>query len=192
MSAGQPDHPVDVSKEGSSQQPDALPDLAAAKQWFRQAQFGLFIHWGLYAVPAGVWEERPIPWFGEWIMHSARIPYREYERLALQLNPTGFDAREWVKMAEAAGMRYLVFTAKHHDGFAMFHSRVDKFNIVEATPFKRDPVAELAEACRESPVRLALYYSQAQDWHEPSAGDARFDEGYGNDWDFPPRHKREV
>lgn len=162
-----------------------LTDLDAAKQWFLEAQFGLFVHWGLYAIPAGVWKGCQIPWLGEWIMHSTKIPVREYEQLAGRFNPTHFNAREWVSLAEDAGMRYIVFTAKHHEGFAMFRSRADKFNIVDASPFKRDPVAELAEACRGTEVRLALYYSQAQDWHEPHAGNGPQDEGYGNTWDFP-------
>jgi alpha-L-fucosidase len=160
-------------------------DLDVARRWFREAQFGLFVHWGLYSVPAGRWMGRDIFWLGEWIMHTARIPVREYEHLADNFDPAGFDAREWVARAKAAGMRYLAFTAKHHDGFAMFHSNADRFNIVDATPFKRDPVAELAEACRGTQVRLCLYYSQAQDWHEAHGGNGPMDGGYGNDWDFP-------
>ncbi len=161
------------------------PDIEAAKRWFCDARFGLFVHWGLYAIPAGIWRGRPVPFLGEWIMHTARIPVREYAALAQQFNPAYFDARDWVARAEAAGMRYLVFTAKHHDGFAMFRSAADPYNVVDATPFRRDPVAELADACRNSRVRLALYYSQAQDWHEPSGGNAPWDGGYGNNWDFP-------
>jgi alpha-L-fucosidase len=161
-------------------------NLDSTKRWFCEAQFGLFLHWGLYSIPAGVWMGQDIPGLGEWIMHTARIPAREYEWLAGSFDPIHFDAKRWVSMAEAAGMRYIVFTAKHHDGFAMFHSRADRFNVVDATPFNRDPVAELAAACRGSPVRLCLYYSQAQDWHEPHAGSAPRDAGYGNTWDFPP------
>ncbi len=159
-------------------------DLDDAKRWFLDAQFGLFVHWGLYAIPAGEWRGRPVPWLGEWIMHTAKIPVREYEQLAAKFNPTRFDAREWVRLAEDAGMRYVVFTAKHHEGFAMFQSRADPFNIVDASPFGRDPVAELAEACARTSVRLALYYSQAQDWHEAHAGTGPLDRGYGNRWDF--------
>ncbi|MDA1096836.1 MAG: alpha-L-fucosidase, partial [Chloroflexi bacterium] len=161
-----------------------MRDLDAAKEWFQSAGSGLFIHWGLYAIPGGQWNGRKIQGLGEWIMHTARIPVREYEKLAQRFNPAHFDASQWVDLAEAAGIRYIVFTAKHHDGFAMFHSKIDSFNIVDATPFKRDPVAELAEACRGTSIRLALYYSQAQDWHEPhgAMGD---DGGYGNFWDFP-------
>ncbi|MGI6494790.1 MAG: alpha-L-fucosidase [Kiritimatiellia bacterium] len=161
-----------------------LNDLDEAKRWFREAQFGLFVHWGLYSILGGEWRGRPVRWLGEWIMHTARIPVREYEPLARLFNPTRFDAREWVRMAEDAGMRYMVFTAKHHEGFAMFRSRADAFNIVDGSPFGRDPVAELAEACADSSVRLALYYSQAQDWHEPHAGTGEYDQGYGNTWDF--------
>ena len=94
--------------------------------WFRDAKFGLFIHWGLYAIPAGVWKGQEIPGIGEWIMHTARIPVAEYEPLAAQFNPVAFDAAAWVSMAREAGMRYLVLTAKHHDGFCMFHSALTR------------------------------------------------------------------
>jgi len=128
---------------------------------------------------------KEIPWLGEWIMHTAQIPVRDYALLADRFNPREFDADEWVDMAEKAGMRYIVFTSKHHDGFSMFHSHVSRFNVVDATPFKRDVVAELTEACRGTNVRLGLYYSQAQDWYEPHAGNGPSDVGYGNTWDFP-------
>jgi alpha-L-fucosidase len=163
----------------------AANSLDESKYWFSHADFGMFVHWGLYAIPAGVWKGVQIPWFGEWIMHTARIPIREYEALAKGFNPTGFDARSWVRMAEDAGMKYLVFTAKHHEGFAMYRSKADRYNILEATPFKRDPIEELAEACRGTDVKLALYYSQAQDWHEAHAGNGPNDDAYGNTWDFP-------
>src|SRR3989344_5866396 len=94
-------------------------------------------------------------------------PVKEYEKLATQFNPSKFNAKEWVQLADDVGMKYLVFTAKHHDGFAMFHSKADKFNVVDATPFERDIVEELANACRGTKVKLGLYYSQAMDWHEP-------------------------
>jgi len=160
--------------------------LEDSKKWFKQAGSGLFVHWGLYALPAGEWKGEKIPWLGEWIMHSAKIPVKKYERLAAQFNPSEFNAREWVELAEKAGMRYLVFTAKHHEGFAMYHSKADRYNIVDASPFKRDPLAELAEACRGTKVKLGVYYSQAMDWHEPSACNAPCDKGYGNNWDFSP------
>ncbi len=148
------------------------PDTA----WFTDAKFGMFIHWGLYAVPGGTWKGIDTPWVSEWIMRKLKIPVGEYEQLAKEFNPVKFDAAEWVKTAKDAGMKYMVITSKHHDGFAMFHSKYDKFNIVDATPFKRDPLKELAEECRKAGIRLGFYYSQDQDWHEAGAS--------GNDWDF--------
>jgi len=146
-------------------------------KWFREAKFGLFIHWGLYAVPAGTWKGQQIPGIGEWIMNRAKIPVKEYEQLAGQFNPVKFNAEEWVQLAEDAGMKYIVITSKHHDGFAMYGSKVTKYNIVDATPFKRDPLKELAAACAKHNIRFGFYYSQSQDWHEPG--------GAGNTWDFP-------
>ncbi|MBS7642554.1 MAG: alpha-L-fucosidase [Candidatus Bathyarchaeia archaeon] len=144
--------------------------------WWREARFGMFIHWGLYAIPAGVWRGRCISGIGEWIMYNARIPVREYEKLAERFNPTKFNAREWVHIARDAGMKYIVITAKHHDGFCMFDTRYTDYNIVKATPFRRDPLKELAEACRMEGMKLGFYYSQTLDWHHP--------DGMGNDWDY--------
>lgn len=146
--------------------------------WWREAKFGMFIHWGLYAVPAGVWKGACVPGIGEWIQQRARIPVEEYERLAERFNPVRFNAREWVRIAKEAGMRWIVITAKHHDGFCMFDTRLTDYNIVKATPFGRDPLEELAEACREEGIRLGFYYSQTLDWHHP--------DGMGNDWDYDP------
>ncbi len=136
-------------------------------EWWREARFGLFIHWGLYAQPAGEWKGEEIPGISEWIMARAEIPVKEYEQLAATFNPVKYDAEEWVRLAKEAGMKYIVITSKHHDGFAMFHSKASKYNIVDATPFGRDPLKELAEACEKYGMRLGFYYSQAQDWHEP-------------------------
>jgi alpha-L-fucosidase len=136
--------------------------------WFREARFGLFIHWGLYAVPAGEWQGRPVRGIGEWIMNSARIPVADYEKLAGQFNPVKFDAREWVRIAKDAGMKYIVITSKHHDGFSMFDSKVSGYSIVKSTPFRRDPMKELAEACREAGIRFCFYHS-IMDWHHPDA-----------------------
>src|SRR5882724_7809706 len=146
-------------------------------KWFREAKFGLFIHWGLYAIPAGEWKGQPIAGIGEWIMNRAKIPVTEYEQLATQFNPVKFDAEAWVKMAQDAGMKYLVITSKHHDGFAMYGSKVSKYNIVDATPFKRDPMKELADAAKKAGLKFGFYYSQTQDWHEYDA--------VGNTWDWP-------
>src|SRR5579864_1002667 len=113
-------------------------------EWFREARFGMFIHWGLYAIPAGRWDGKEIPGIGEWIMNRASIPVARYKALAPKFNPTQFSAANIVGLAKSAGMKYIVITSKHHDGFAMFDSKADPFNIVEATPFKRDPLKELA------------------------------------------------
>ena len=153
----------------------------ASIQWWREARFGMFIHWGLYAQPAGTWKGRQIPSIGEWIMYNAKVPITEYAELANTFNPVQFNADEWVQIAQRAGMKYLVITSKHHDGFAMFHSPSNPYNIVDATPFKRDVMRELAEACRRHGVRLCFYYSQAQDWHAPG-GAGHWDEVGEKGW----------
>ncbi len=159
-------------------QAPAPPDPAreARLKWFREAKYGLFIHWGLYAIPAGQWKGQTIPGIGEWIMNRAKIPVAEYSKLTKQFNPVKFDANAWVKLAKDAGMKYIVITSKHHDGFALFKSGASPFNVVDATPFKRDVLKELAAACAKQGIRLGFYYSQSQDWHEPN--------GAGNNWDF--------
>lgn len=139
----------------------------ARMAWWRDARFGMFIHWGLYSIPAGTWDGKQVPGIGEWIMNRASIPVADYKALASQFNPTGFSAHDIVALAKAAGMKYIVITSKHHDGFAMFDSKVDPFNIVAATPFKRDPLKELAEECRKQGIKLGFYYSQDQDWTYP-------------------------
>ena len=149
--------------------------------WWREARFGMFVHWGLYAIPAGVWKGEPVDGIGEWIMFRKRIPRAEYETLAQQFDPVRFDAAAWVDLAVQAGMRYLVITTKHHDGFALFRSPCCPYNVVDATPFRRDPVAELADACRAAGGKLGFYYSQDQDWHDPG--------GSRNDWDFAEEGK---
>jgi alpha-L-fucosidase len=141
----------------------------ARMQWWREARFGMFIHWGLYSIPAGTWDGKQIPGIGEWIMNNASIPVADYKALASQFNPTSFSAHDIVALAKSAGMKYIVITAKHHDGFAMFDSKANSFNIVAATPFKRDPLRELAEECRKQGIKLGFYYSQDQDWTAPGA-----------------------
>ncbi len=157
----------DTKKVGYSGEQKVEKAGSAGTEWFAEAKFGMFIHWGLYAVTEGEWKGKKVPYIGEWIMHEERIPIAEYSKLAQQFNPVHFNAREWVRLAEAAGMRYIVFTAKHHEVFAMYHSKVDPYNIVDATPFKRDVLAELAKACRGSKVKLCVYYSHCVDWNEP-------------------------
>jgi len=162
-----------------------------SKEWFKQAKFGMMVHWGLYALPAGEWKGKRMPVIGEWAQSYFRIPNAEYGRLASAFNPILFDADAWVQLARDAGMQYLVVTSKHHDGFAMYRSRVDAYNIVDATPFKRDVIGELAESCRKHGLKLGLYYSQELDWHEPHGGGYRsWRTSCGcmsrtNNWDFP-------
>jgi alpha-L-fucosidase len=145
-------------------------------EWFRHDKFGLFIHWGLYSIPAGYWKGQRSPGIGEWVQHRLRIPVAEYSQLAQWFNPIRFDADAWAQLAQDAGMKYVVLTAKHHDGFALFKSS-HPYNVVDATPFKRDIVKELAAACARRGLRFGVYYSQAQDWNERG--------GAGNNWDFP-------
>jgi alpha-L-fucosidase len=139
----------------------------ARMSWWREARFGMFIHWGLYSVPAGTWNNKRVPSIGEWIMNNASIRVADYKALARDFDPRAFNAHDIVALARAAGMKYIVITAKHHDGFAMFDSKADAFNIVAATPFRRDPIRELAEECRKQGVKLGFYYSQDQDWTAP-------------------------
>jgi alpha-L-fucosidase len=155
-------HPV-----ASIQDTETAAQRDVRMHWWREARFGMFIHWGLYSIPAGTWNGRQVPGIGEWIMNSASIPVVDYEALASQFNPTAFSAHDIVALAKSAGMKYIVITSKHHDGFAMFDSKVDPFNIVAATPFHRDPIRELAEECRKQGVKLGFYHSQDQDWTAP-------------------------
>ncbi len=137
-------------------------------QWWREARFGMFIHWGLYAVPAGEWKGKRIGGIGEWIMNNAHIPVEEYEKLAGQFNPVKFDADQWVRIAKNAGMKYIVITSKHHDGFCLWDSKVTKYDIMDASPFKRDILKELSRACKKQGIRLCFYHS-IMDWRHPDA-----------------------
>ena len=144
-------------------------------EWFRDAKFGIFIHWGLFAQSGGEWEGKRYFGISEWLMNRAKIPVTKYEKLATEFNPIKFNAQSWVDVAKKAGAKYIVVTAKHHEGFAMFDSKVSDYNIMN-TPFHRDPMKELSKACQRDGVKLGFYYSQFLDWHEPNGG--------GNDWDF--------
>lgn len=172
---------------GAQTNPAGAPETAAQRaarlQWWRGARFGMFVHWGLYAVPAGRWHGAPVAGNGEWIMNTAQIPAAEYAALAGQFNPVKFDAAAWVRTARAAGMKYLVITAKHHDGFALFASQASAFNVAAATPFHRDPLHELAAACQAGELKLGFYYSQSQDWHHPGGSGNFWDPAAGGDFD---------
>lgn len=142
-------------------------------QWWREARFGMFIHWGVYSVPAGTYHGEQSKHIGEWIMRDFNIPVDEYAGYAKEFDPTNFDANAWVKIAKDAGMKYIVITAKHHDGFAMFHTHVDGYNIYDATPWKHDPIKELSAAARKAGLKFGVYYSQAQDWHHAGGAAAK-------------------
>ena len=137
--------------------------------WFKDSKFGMFIHWGPYSNLAGEWNGKQVPVGSnaEWIMKNLKIPVTEYRELAREMNPVEFNAREWVELAKSTGMKYIVITAKHHDGFAMFHSRVAPYNIVDWTSFKRDPLKELSDACSEAGIKFCVYYSHREDWDHP-------------------------
>ena len=142
-------------------------------EWWREARFGMFIHWGVYSVPAGTYHGEQSKHIGEWIMRDFNIPVTEYAGYAKQFDPEKFDAQAWVKLAKDAGMKYIVITAKHHDGFAMFHTHTDDYNIYDATPWKHDPIKELGDAARKAGLKFGVYYSQAQDWHHPGGAAAK-------------------
>ncbi len=161
-------HPVPAAQDNET---PAQRD--ARMKWWREARFGMLITWGLYSLPAGYWDGKPVPSIGEWIMNTASIPVADYKALAPKFNPTGYSAHDIVALAKAAGMKYIIAMPKHHDGFAMFDSKADPFNIVAATSFHRDPMAELAEECRKQGMKLGFYYSQDQDWTAPGGAALR-------------------
>ncbi len=142
---------------------------AARMKWFTEARFGLFIHWGVYSVPAGEWKGKTN--YGEWFMEETHMPVSQYEKFAQQFNPVKFDARQWAALAKEAGVKYLVITSKHHDGFGMFPSQETDW-CIKSTPFQRDPLKELSEACREAGIKFCLYHS-IMDWHHPDWGKRR-------------------
>lgn len=150
--------------------------------WWREARFGMFIHWGVYAVPAGTYKGQKINRIGEWIMNRGKIPVAEYQQFAKEFNPVKYDPDAWVRMAKEAGMKYIVITSKHHDGFALFDSKASQWDIVDATPYKKDLLRPLADACRKHGIKLGFYYSHAQDWNNPGGAAARkvASEGWAN------------
>ena len=157
------------------------------KTWWSESKFGMFVHWGIYSLKAK----------GEWVMYQDRIPVKEYEKLAGEFNPVLFDAEKWVLLAKNAGMKYIVITAKHHDGFSMFKTGVSTYNIVDGTPFGRDVMDELATACRMHGLRLCFYYSHVREWRHPHAQSLEASApnrygNYGNFWDFPEECKKNL
>jgi alpha-L-fucosidase len=132
------------------------PANLAAREWFQDARFGMFVHWGVYSVLGD----------GEWVMNNRRIPIGDYEKLPAQFNPIAFDPAEWVSLVKAAGMKYITITSKHHDGFAMFDSKISDYDVVDRTPYKKDVLKALADECHRQGIKLFFYYSQL-DWHHP-------------------------
>jgi alpha-L-fucosidase len=149
--------------------------------WWRDAKFGMFIHWGVYAVPAGNYEGKLIPGIGEWILKNGEIPLDKYKAYAREFNPVKYDPAAWAQLAQEAGMKYIVITSKHHDGFALYDSAVTEWDIAGATPYKKDLLTPLARAARERGLKFGLYYSQAQDWTHPGGAKAGMEDGQG--WD---------
>ncbi len=143
---------------------DANPDHDAKMKWFREAKFGMFIHWGIYSVPAGEWDGKTN--YAEWFQLQTKMPNAQYEKFAAQFDPVKFNARQWVRVAKDAGMKYLVITSKHHDGFSMYNTAFSDYNVVKATPWHHDPMKDLAAACKEAGIKFCFYYSIA-DWHYP-------------------------
>lgn len=144
--------------------------------WWRDARFGMFIHWGVYSLPGGEWKGNKVDGYAEHLMRKEKIPRAEYLALAHRFNPTGFNADRWVRLAKQAGMRYIIITSKHHDGFAMFDSDVSDYNVVKQTAWKHDPMKDLSAACKKYGVKFGFYYSHAFDWEHPDAP--------GNDWEY--------
>jgi len=162
-------------------------------KWWREARFGMFIHWGLYSIPGGEWKwRRSLLEPAEWIMHELMIPDRVYRRLAREFNPAGFDAIEWARIARDTGMKYIVITAKHHDGFCLFDSKLTDYTTVKGTPFGRDAIAEVGEACREHGIRFGIYYSLL-DWHwSLFPGTFGFIPNFGEYYDYMKEQLREL
>ncbi len=160
-------------------------------EWFKEAKFGLFIHWGVYSKIAGEWKGKS--GYGEFVMLQARIPIVEYEQVARTFNPVDFNAETWVLAAKNAGMKYIVITAKHHEGFAMYNSPSSPYNIVNFSEIKRDPIKELADACKKYDVKLGLYYSLGRDWHDPDVPTSwPTKAGRSNSWDFPDEDAKDT
>jgi alpha-L-fucosidase len=190
-----PDGTIDTGDAHDGQKLAASESAAAAAkrlQWWSEARFGMFIHWGLYAHDGCYWKGQDGK--TEHMMRHLQIPIAEYEKIATEFNPVKFSADEWVRVAKDAGMKYMVITTKHHDGFAMFDSPSNDYNIVKRTPFKRDAIKELAEACRKHGLKFGVYYSLGRDWHDPDVPTSVKADGNrrSNTWDFPDEDKKDF
>ena len=163
-------HADDTAAIYSSPPKQTKEQRNARMAWWREAKFGMFIHFGLFSEAGGYWQGKPVGNLGEWMMKIAHISVADYATLATTFNPVQFNADQWAALAKSSGMKYIVITAKHHEGFAMYHTRLDKFNIVDATPFKRDVIKEMSDACTRQGLKFGIYYSQDQDWHHAGGG----------------------
>jgi alpha-L-fucosidase len=171
--------------------------VAQRLQWWSEARYGMFIHWGLYSqwgchYPGA--DGVMLDGKSEHMMRHLRLPFALYSTIARVFNPAQFEADQWVRTAQEAGMKYLVITSKHHDGFAMFNSPSNHYNIVERTPFKRDVIKELAEACRRGGLKFGVYYSLGRDWEDPDVPTDKKGDGNrrSNDWDWPDETKKDF
>ena len=177
-----------TSVAGSGLAQDFTQETPAQRQsrmaWWRDARFGMFIHWGLYAVPAGTLHGDRVAGIGEWIMSRAHVPVAEYETFTKQFNPTQFDADEWARIAKSAGMKYIIITSKHHDGFAIFDSKISRYDVMDATPYKRDIIKALSTAAHNAGLKFGVYYS-IMDWHHPDAQGPNFPEYNSRTWSTP-------
>jgi len=159
---------TEESTESENYPEESQEEFDDRMEWWRDATFGMFIHWGVYAVLAGIYKEEKIPNIGEWIMNTAEIPISDYEEFAKQFNPIKYDAEEWVRIARDAGMKYIVITSKHHDGFSLWDSQVSEYDVMDFALIKRDLLGELRDACDKYGIRLCFYHS-IMDWHHPDA-----------------------
>jgi len=159
---------------------ESRPQRDSRMKWWRDARFGMFIHWGVYSVPAGVYQGKAVPGIGEWIQANAAIPAEEYQKFPPQFNPVEFNAKEWVRIAKDAGMKYIVITSKHHDGFALFDSKATYWDIVDATPYGRDVLQALSRECKKAGIKFCVYYS-ILDWrHSAQRRDLQSQSGVGS------------
>ena len=174
--SGVPGSPEMLEFEAKWRPMASSPAKMRGHESFNQQKYGMFIHWGLYSQLGGVYKGKKMeeggtgPRVAEWVMRRKEIPRAEYAKLADSFNPTRFNAEEWVEVAKAAGMKYMVITSKHHDGFALFDSDVSDFNVVDASPFGRDIIRELEQACEKAGIAFGVYYSHSIDWKD--GGDA--------------------
>ena len=195
LSQVNPDGTIDTGDAHAKEALLALesPEAVAKRlQWWSADRFGMFIHWGLYAQDGCFWKGQDGK--TEHMMRHLKIPISEYEKIATEFNPVKFNADEWVSIAKTAGMKYMVITSKHHDGFAMYDGKSNDYNIVKRTPWKRDPIKELAEACKKQGLKFGVYYSLGRDWHDPDVPTSVKPDGNrrSNTWDFPDEDKKDF